>query len=46
MPSAQILATLLRNMPKTFFETLSFDAVTVAPYMGEDSIAPFLAYEK
>lgn len=30
---------------KTFFETLSFDAVTVAPYMGEDSIRPFLEYE-
>jgi orotidine-5'-phosphate decarboxylase len=30
---------------KTFFETLSFDAITVAPYMGEDSIRPFLEYE-
>jgi orotidine-5'-phosphate decarboxylase len=30
---------------RTFFETLSFDAVTVAPYMGEDSIRPFLEYE-
>ena len=30
---------------KAFFETLSFDAVTVAPYMGEDSIKPFLKYE-
>jgi len=30
---------------KAFFETLSFDAVTVAPYMGEDSIKPFLEYE-
>lgn len=29
---------------KTFFETLPFDAITVAPYMGEDSIAPFLTY--
>jgi orotidine-5'-phosphate decarboxylase len=29
---------------RTFFETLSFDAVTVAPYMGEDSIRPFLDY--
>jgi orotidine-5'-phosphate decarboxylase len=27
---------------KTFFETYQFDAVTVAPYMGEDSIRPFL----
>lgn len=30
---------------KAFFETLKFDAVTVAPYMGEDSIRPFLDYE-
>src|ERR1700744_5646223 len=29
---------------KTFFETLAFDAITVAPYMGEDSIRPFLEY--
>jgi orotidine-5'-phosphate decarboxylase len=30
---------------KAFFEKLKFDAVTVAPYMGEDSIAPFLSYK-
>jgi orotidine-5'-phosphate decarboxylase len=30
---------------KAFFETLNFDAVTVAPYMGEDSIRPFLEYD-
>jgi orotidine-5'-phosphate decarboxylase len=30
---------------RAFFETLSFDAVTVAPYMGEDSIRPFLEYQ-
>ena len=30
---------------KAFFETMSFDAVTVAPYMGEDSIRPFLEYD-
>lgn len=30
---------------KTFFETYKFDAVTVAPYMGEDSIRPFLDYK-
>jgi orotidine-5'-phosphate decarboxylase len=29
---------------KTFFEILPFDAVTVAPYMGEDSVRPFLEY--
>ncbi|MFK7807989.1 MAG: orotidine-5'-phosphate decarboxylase [Saprospiraceae bacterium] len=30
---------------KAFFETLNFDAVTVAPYMGIDSVAPFLEFE-
>ena len=29
---------------RTFFETFAFDAVTVAPYMGEDSVRPFLDY--
>lgn len=29
---------------KTFFENLDFDAVTVAPYMGVDSVSPFLEY--
>ncbi len=31
---------------KAFFENLSFDAITVAPYMGEDSIIPFLSFER
>lgn len=30
---------------KAFFEDLAFDSVTVAPYMGKDSIEPFLAFE-
>ena len=30
---------------KAFFETLQFDAITVTPYMGEDSLRPFLEYE-
>ena len=30
---------------KAFFETIPFDAITVAPYMGEDSIRPFLEYD-
>ncbi|HMP30866.1 MAG TPA: orotidine-5'-phosphate decarboxylase, partial [Saprospiraceae bacterium] len=30
---------------QTFFEYFGFDAVTVAPYMGEDSIRPFLDFE-
>lgn len=30
---------------KAFFELMDFDAITVAPYMGSDSVIPFLAYE-
>ena len=29
---------------KAFFETMPFDAVTVAPYMGKDSVQPFLKF--
>ena len=29
---------------RTFFETLNFDSITVNPYMGRDSIEPFLEY--
>jgi orotidine-5'-phosphate decarboxylase len=29
---------------KAFFDAMEFDAVTVAPYMGEDSVTPFLTY--
>ena len=29
---------------KTFFEYLPFDSVTIAPYMGEDSVTPFLEF--
>jgi orotidine-5'-phosphate decarboxylase len=29
---------------KAFLENMPFDAITVAPYMGEDSVAPFLSY--
>ncbi len=31
---------------RTFFEDLAIDAVTVAPYMGEDSVTPFLTYKE
>ena len=31
---------------KAFFEKLQFDAITVAPYMGRDSVEPFLAFEQ
>mgnify|MGYP003519445989 FL=1 len=30
---------------KAFLETLNFDSITVAPYMGEDSVKPFLEYK-
>lgn len=29
---------------KAFLDNLKFDAITVAPYMGEDSVTPFLSY--
>ena len=32
-------------MRKLFLEDLGFDSVTVAPYMGKDSVEPFLAFE-
>lgn len=30
---------------KTFFETYGCDSVTIAPYMGEDSVKPFIGFE-
>lgn len=30
---------------RAFFETMKFDSVTVAPYMGEDSVKPFLEFK-
>ena len=34
-----------RMYAKAFLEDLNFDSVTVAPYMGKDSVEPFLAFE-
>lgn len=34
-----------RLYAKAFFETFDFDSVTVAPYMGVDSVAPFLEFK-
>jgi len=34
-----------KQYAKTFFETLQFDSITVAPYMGIDSVSPFLEYD-
>lgn len=30
---------------KAFFENMDFDSITVAPYMGEDSVKPFLEFD-
>jgi orotidine-5'-phosphate decarboxylase len=30
---------------KTFFENMNFNSITVAPYMGKDSVVPFLSYK-
>jgi len=34
-----------RMYAKAFFEDLGFDSITVAPYMGKDSVEPFLEFE-
>ena len=34
-----------RMYAKTFFENMNFDAITVSPYMGSDSIEPFLEFK-
>ena len=34
-----------RMYAKAFFESMDFDAVTLSPYMGQDSIQPFLDYK-
>ena len=34
-----------RKYAVAYFDNLGFDAITVAPYMGEDSVRPFLAYK-
>ncbi len=34
-----------RQYAKAFFENMDFDAITVAPYMGRDSVEPFLGFE-
>lgn len=34
-----------KHYAKSVFETLNFDAITLSPYMGYDSVEPFLNYE-
>lgn len=35
-----------RRYAQAFFEDLAFDSITVAPYMGKDSVEPFLEFEE
>ncbi|MDX2302050.1 MAG: orotidine-5'-phosphate decarboxylase [Microscillaceae bacterium] len=39
------IGNTVHQYAKAFFEHLTFDAITVAPYMGEDSVLPFLQYK-
>jgi orotidine-5'-phosphate decarboxylase len=39
------IANTSSQYAKAFYEVLNFDAITVSPYMGYDSIMPFLEYE-
>lgn len=34
-----------KQYAKAFFEVFNFDAITIAPYMGKDSVSPFLAFK-
>jgi orotidine-5'-phosphate decarboxylase len=35
-----------KRYAKTYFEYFNFDSITVAPYMGRDSVEPFMEYEE
>jgi orotidine-5'-phosphate decarboxylase len=39
------IGNTVEQYAKAFFEKMSFDSITVAPYMGADSVMPFLAYQ-
>ncbi|MCE5346752.1 MAG: orotidine-5'-phosphate decarboxylase [Bacteroidales bacterium] len=39
------IANTSKMYAKAFLENLPFDAITVAPYMGKDSVTPFLSYD-
>jgi len=38
------IGNTVHQYAKAFFKTLDFDSITVAPYMGQDSVSPFLEY--
>jgi len=44
MPNEEISGTPVKCYARSFFEEMKLDAVTVSPYMGEDSVKPFLRY--
>jgi len=39
------IGSTAKHYAKAFFETYGFDAVTISPYMGEDSVNPFLEFK-
>ncbi len=39
------IGNTIKMYAQTFFEEYNLDSVTVAPYMGEDSVKPFLEYD-
>ena len=43
--SDSLCVTAYEMYAKTYFETLNFDAITLSPYMGYDSIQPYLKYK-
>jgi orotidine-5'-phosphate decarboxylase len=38
------IGNTVEQYAKAFFQNLTFDSITVAPYMGRDSVSPFLSY--
>lgn len=39
------IGNTVNQYAKAFFENMDFDSITVSPYMGQDSVKPFLKYE-
>ncbi len=39
------ISNTARMYAKTFFERLNFDAITLSPYMGQDTVEPFISFE-
>ncbi|MFP4557710.1 MAG: orotidine-5'-phosphate decarboxylase [Bacteroidales bacterium] len=39
------ISNTARMYAKTFFERLNFDAITLSPYMGQDTVEPFLSFK-